>query len=217
MISAQSVACYINTLVLNLQFLNSELHSSSQLRQQNTQQHSQQATQHIVKQNTQTPATAQASADSCRSIATKNTDRHYKEDRKFNFVIHGIKECCKGTPKYERLKHDLKEVTSVIMNTESSISPLSIRDHLLLGKYRENSKRPRPVLVKFNRAIDKSLLLSNLRATTLSGNIKITPDLSVEERTTRTLLLIERWHLMQDGTEREIRFNKILVATKVHG
>jgi len=156
------------------------------------------------------------------SIAEKNTDKRYEEDRNFNVVIHGIEECCKGTPKYERLNHDLKEVTSLITNTESSISPLSIRDHLRLGKYRENSKRPRPVLVKFNRAIDRSLLLSNLRTTKLPGNIKITPDLSVEERTTstRSLLLKERWNLMQDGMEREsikIRFNKILVANQVHG
>ena len=126
-------------------------------------------------------------------------------------MIHGIEKCFKGTLKYERLKHDLKEVTSVITNTESSISPLSIRDHLSLGKYRENSKRPHPILVKLNRAIDRSLLLSNLKTTTLPGNIKIAPDLSVEERTTRSLLLKERWNLMQDGMEREsikIGFNK---------
>ena len=50
--------------------------------------------------------------------------------------------------------------------------------------------------------------------------IKITPDLSVEERTTRSLLLKERWNLMQDGMECKsikIRFNKILMANKVHG
>ena len=157
---------------------NSDLHSSSQLRQQSIQQ---QATQYIVKQDTQTPTSAQASANSRGSIAAKNTDKRYEEDRKFNVVIHGIEKCCKGTPKYERFKHDLKEVTSVITNTESSISHLSIQDHLRLGKYRENSKKPRPVLVKFNRATDRSLLLSNLRTITLPGNIKITPDLSVEE------------------------------------
>ena len=137
---------------------NSELHSSSQPRQQSTQQHPQQATQYIVKQDTQTPT-----ANSRESIIAKNTDKRYEEDRKFNVVIHGIEKCCKGTPKYERFKHDLKEVTSVITNTESSISHLSIRDHLRLGKYRENLKKPRPVLVKFNRTIDRSLLLSNLR------------------------------------------------------
>ena len=79
-----------------------------------------------LKQDTQTPATAHASVDSRGSIATKNIDRHYEEDRKFNVVIHGIEECCKGTPKYERLKHDLEEVTCIITNTQSSISPLSI-------------------------------------------------------------------------------------------
>ena len=104
-----------------------ELHSPSQLRQQGTQQHPQQATRNIVKQVTQTPATVYASTDSHGSSATKNTDRQtLKEVHKLNVVIHRIKECCKGTRKYERLKYDLKEVTSIITNTESSISPLSI-------------------------------------------------------------------------------------------
>ena len=46
------------------------------------------------------------------------------------------------------------------------------------------------------------------------------PCYASQPRTTRSLLLKERWHLMQDGTEREsikIKFNKILVANKVHG
>ena len=84
----------------------------------------------------------------CQNV-TKNTTS-------LIFVICGIEECCKGTPKYERLKHDLKEVTYITTNTVSSISPLSILDHTRIGKYREHSKRPRPVLVKSSRATDRS-------------------------------------------------------------
>ena len=76
---------------------------------------------------TQIPATVHVSANSHETNATKNRDRR--------------------DAMHERLKHDVKEVTSIITNNESSFSPLSIRDHLRLGKYRENSKRPCPVLV----------------------------------------------------------------------
>jgi len=53
-----------------------------------------------------------ASVDSHRSGATKNTDRRYEENCKFNVVINGIEECCTETRKYERLRNDVKEVTS---------------------------------------------------------------------------------------------------------
>ena len=49
-----------------------------------------------------------------------------QSDRKFNVVIYGIKECNKGTPRNERLSHDLDQVTSVVTEGENSINPLSI-------------------------------------------------------------------------------------------
>ena len=70
-----------------------KLHSHSQLRQQGTRQHPQQASQIIVKQDSQTPTTVHASADS-RDPVLQRIDRCYKEDCKFNVVIHGIEECC---------------------------------------------------------------------------------------------------------------------------
>ena len=83
-----------------------------------------------------------------------------QSNHKFNVVIYGIKECGKGTPRQERLNHDLDKVTSIVTEGENSINPLSIRDLLRLGKYREQSKQPPPVLVKLNQIINVTLVLS---------------------------------------------------------
>jgi len=72
-------------------------------------------------------------------------------------------------------------------NAESGISPLSVRDRFRLGKYREHSRQPCPILVKLNRAIDRSQLLHKARK--LTGNIKIKPDLSYQERLVQSILL----------------------------
>lgn len=138
-------------------------------------------------------------------------------DRKFNVIIYGTKECDKGTPRHERLKHDVEKVTQIVTEGENSISPLSIRDLFRLGKYRDSSK-PRPILVKLNRTIDVSLLLS--KAKSLPKEIRIKPDMTREERLIESLLLKERWSLIQNGMERKfirIRNNKIFVHNKLHG
>jgi len=141
-------------------------------------------------------------------------NKAYKEndngqgDRKFNVVIYGIQECDKGTPRHERLNYDVDKVTPIVTQGENSISPLSI---FRLGKYRDSSK-PRPILVKLNRTIDVSLLLS--KAKSLPKDIRIKPDMTREERHIESLLLKERWTLIQNGIERKfikIRSNKIFV------
>ena len=53
-----------------------------------------------------------------------------QQDRNFNVVIYGIKECNKGTPRNERLRHDLDQVTAAVTEGENSINPLSICDFL---------------------------------------------------------------------------------------
>ena len=139
-------------------------------------------------------------------------------DRKFNVVIYGINECSKGTPRNERLTHDLDKVTSIVTEGENSINPLSIRDLLRLGKYRDQSTKPCPILVRLTRTIDVSLLLS--KAKSLSKDIRIKPDMSQEERLIESLLLKERWSLIQSGIEHKvirIRYNKIFVQNKLHG
>jgi len=89
---------------------------------------------------------------------TKKTfQKKPQQDRKFNVVIYGINEYPKGTPRHERSGLDLSSVARIITKV---INPLSIRDLHRLGKYQEKSRHPRPILTRFNRAIDVSLLLS---------------------------------------------------------
>ena len=81
-----------------------------------------------------------------------------QEDRKFVIVIDGINESSKGTPKNEILNHDLDKVTSIVTQVESSVSPLSIWDLLRLGKYCNQSKKPRQTKPYHwcNNFVDKS-------------------------------------------------------------
>ena len=174
-------------------------------------------TQHIISEPHPITSEPPTSGSQSTSFNNKVPDKS-QEDRKFNVVIYGVKECTKGTPRHERLNHDLDKVTSIVTEGDNSISPLSIRDLLRLGKYREESSKPRPILVKLNRTIDVSLLLS--KAKSLQKDIRIKPDLTREERMIESLLLKERWTLIQSGVERKvikIRSNKIYVKNKLHG
>ena len=124
----------------------------------------------------------------------------------------------KGATRNEWSGRDFSSVTKIITKVNENVSPLSIRDLHRLGKYQEQSRRPRPILIKFKRAIDVSILLS--KASTLPKGIRIKPDMNPEERHTESLLLKERWTLMQKEIDRKlikIRGNKIFVNNKLHG
>lgn len=154
------------------------------------------------------------------TTVTKKTNVHEspQQDRKFNVVIYGIEECAKGMPRHERSGLDLSNISRIITKVDENINPLSIRDLHRLGKYQEQSKRPRPILVRFNRAIDVSILLS--KASSLPNSIRIKPDLTPDERKTESILLKERWALIQKETERKaikIRGSRIFVNNKLHG
>ena len=139
-------------------------------------------------------------------------------DRKFNVVVYGINECDKGTPRHERLNHDLHKVTTIVTEAKTNINPLSMRDLLRLGKYRDNSKKPRPILVRFNRAVDSSLLLS--KASALPKDIRVKPDMSKEERLVESLLLKVRRQQIDKGIERKhikMHNNNIYIRNKLHG
>jgi len=153
-----------------------------------------------------------------KTNTSKETVIKGDDDRKYNVVIYGIRECDKGTNRSERLNHDLHNVKSIISEGDNSISPLSIWDLLRLGKYREQAQRPRPILVKLTRTIDVSTLL--IKAKSLPKGVNIKPDMTREERLTESILLKERWSLIQSGLNRraiKIRSNKIFVINKLHG
>ena len=111
-------------------------------------------------------------------------------DRNLNIVIYGVKECPKGTYKFNRAMVDLKSVTSIISKLDRSINEYLIRDSLRLGRYQEKAERPRPLLVKFNRAADVSKVLS--KRNRLDKSFIIKPDLSPTDRAQEALLLKER-------------------------
>ena len=90
-------------------------------------------------------------------INTQNLQHNQK-------FMHGIDECEKGAPRNERSSRDFSSVTEIIAQVSENISPLSIHDLYRLGKYQEQSRLPRPILIKFNRAIDVSILPSKTSA-----------------------------------------------------
>jgi len=186
---------------------------------QNINEESQPATQ-LASSSHKTPDTdntKQQAATTMKSNKSGGGDKTW-EDRQFNIVIYGIQECSKGTPRNEQLAHGLDKVTNLITQGENSVSPLSIRDLLRLGKYHDQSKNPRLILVKLNRTMDVTTLLTKARS--LSKENKIKPDLTQEERLIESLLLKERWSLIQAGTEGKairIHTNKIFANNRLHG
>ena len=177
-------------------------------------------TETIQSHVTKSSAPAQLANAETNATATNKTNTHenLQQDRKFNVVLYGIDECPKGTPRHERSGLDLSNVAKVITKVDENVNPLSIRDLHQLGKYQEQSRYPRPILIRFNRAIDVSLLLS--KAGSLPSGLRIEPDMTREERLTESILLKERWALIQKETDRKtikIHGNKIFVNNKLHG
>ena len=106
-----------------------------------------------------------------------------QEDCKFIVVIYvRYRRMHKRTPKHTRPNHDFDKIKSIVSEDENSVNSLSIHDFLRLGKFNEHSKKPRPIIVKLNQAIDVSSLLS--KAKYLPKHIRIKPDMSPAERHT---------------------------------
>ena len=74
----------------------------------------------------------------------------------------------------------------VFSDLKLSITPESMKDFHRLGKYDQNNTRPRPILVKFLRAFEATLVLSC--KSSLSSGIAIKPDMSAEERKIESIL-----------------------------
>ena len=149
---------------------------------------------------------------------TSGVDASPQNDRKFNTIIYGIPECLKGTKKSDRTKCDLTNVISAVSPVDNDITSHSIRDCFRLGRYQEHADRPHPILIKFTRAIDAASLLS--KRSSLPDKIFIKPDMSQAERFIESLLLKERWCLIQSGTNRKsirIQSTNIYVDDKLHG
>ena len=121
----------------------------------------------------------------------KSTSKATQSDCKFNVVFFGIKECPKGTPKLDRFKQDLDNVTEVLHTADPNFHKHAVKDCFRLGKFKETANRPCSLLVKFHCLLDALSILSNKRS--LPKGIILKPDMTQEEKQADSLLLQEYW------------------------
>ena len=119
-------------------------------------------------------------------------------ERKY-VILFGLDECPRGTSRSARLDEDLKKAIFVLSKADQSIDSNTIKDIYRLGRYTAENRKPRPLLVKFIRVADVARVLSKRG----SLPVIIKPDMSPHERKIESLLLKERWSLMQSGVPRE--------------
>ena len=154
---------------------------------------------------TNTTTTQQRSANKQTSKAPNalpQTPKSNSTERNFNIVVYGIIESPAGTFKSNRVKSDLEKLLPAISKADSTITSKSIKDFHRLGRYKEKQDRPRPILVKFLSTLDANAILSN--RSNVSSPIIIKPDMTKEERDTESMLLSERWNLIQSGIDRKL-------------
>ena len=145
-----------------------------------------------------------------------------KEDRRHNLIFFGISESPEGTSFRERLKMDYTSIFSAVEPLVASSSSGSlhsaIRTCTRLGRY-DSSRRPRPLVVKFN---DFSLIPTILRnSNRLPSPVTVRKDLSKEDRYCNSLLLKERFRLITEaGVARDqirLRGKSLHVNGRLHG
>ena len=129
-------------------------------------------------------------SSSYRSQPLSSVERHFN-------VVYGIQESPAKTVRSARSKHDQEHFTPTFALIDPSIQKFSIKDFHRLGKYKSDQTHPRPILVKFLRATDVQIVLNNRDK--ISQPIVIKTDMSKEDRDTQSILLCERWSLIQAG------------------
>ena len=136
------------------------------------------------------------------------------DERRFNVIIYGIKECKKGTPRHVRTSNDMKSVSDIIQGICPDIPSQAIRDSVRLGRYTEG--RNRPLLAKLNRSCDVLSILASRQKLAQSE----TPGVFINERSTEATLLRQRKLLIESGTDKKvirIRGNSIFVRKIKYG
>ena len=121
-------------------------------------------------------------------------------DRKFNLVIQGIKECPHNTPRRDRILMDEEAVVNVLKCISSSLNEWSIRECVRLGRYSQHNAQSRLLLVRFNKVSDVLEVLSKRQS--LPVNIFVKPDLSPSDRQVESILLKERRSLINASVNR---------------
>lgn len=142
-----------------------------------------------------------------------------RSDPRFNVVLHGIQECRKGMSRLARQEEDLRNVISALSSAADTIDGNSVKDHFRLGKFKLDSNKPRPILVKLIRSSDVIKVLSG--ASSLCKPLVVKPDLPRTQRLREAILLKERWKLMEQGVDRKFiklrSFTSLLVKNVIHG
>ena len=141
-----------------------------------------------------------------------------KSERKFSIVIYGIPECQEYTRTHVRLTQDSEAVSSIIQSVDDKVTEQSIRDCLRLGKY--SSTRCRPILVRLSRSCEASSILANRYKLSTNPGVSIKPDMTRQERSIESILLIERRKLINSGTDKgsiNIRGNSLVLNKNKYG
>ena len=145
--------------------------------------------------------------------------QHSRVDHKFKLVIRGVKEHPKGTQRHVRLEQDEKSTISILSSLHPSITQLSVRDCIRLGKYSESHCRP--ILATLSRSNDVSTVLTNRHLLSQQHpNISIKPFLTQEARRAEAILLKQRRGLITSGTcpkDIKLRQNTLYVNGRKHG
>ena len=142
-----------------------------------------------------------------------------KSDKLFNVVVYGIKESQPKSSRATRQKHDIDAIQNVLTHIDPTLSKSSISDFHRLGKCSASNSKSRPILIKFLRTLDATLILS--KRASLPKQIVIKSDMTREERAVEAVYLRTRWNLAQNGTDKkfiklrgkDIYVNKSLFGT----
>ena len=104
-------------------------------------------------------------------------------------MVYSVDECPQNTSRNVHLQKDTDAVTKVFGSIQVTVKPSLILDCYRLGKYNPHKSKPRPILVKLQRAIDASSILANRGL--LSSPIFIKSDMSPAELEIESILLKE--------------------------
>lgn len=139
---------------------------------------------------------------SSKKTLNQRPNSFHDQSKKFNFVIYGIEECAKGSSRLIRSTSDVKQVTEILVKVNPELPSQSVCDCTRLGKYSSENKRPRPILVKLSRSHEVTSILDSRRKLSAYPGISIKPLLTKEELSIESILLKERWKLINSGNNR---------------
>ena len=131
--------------------------------------------------------------------------------------MYGIKESPPKISKPDCLKNYLQSINNEFTKIELPIQASSVEDCFRFGKYKPDAPHPKPLLiqgVKYLHSTEASMALSKIAS--LKAPVRITPDLTPEERQVEKLLLKERWTLGFNKKRIKLRNKCIFIDNKLY-